>query len=167
MTYRTEGYKKKSIFLHLTEIIGKDPHWQWPLNGQRLDELLDREYPKDEVNNFKNIFWYTILKMKESGVEFSSPGNSYGRKFCYWFNSHFWREDFMPMPFEKEEYLFSQAFEIVKIYCNIPINLKEELVSNPKVNELIILGGNALSRIGKVFLFSLSPINELFYKRFN
>lgn len=81
--YNNNTEKKKTIFLHLTVIIGNDPHWLFPLNKSRLDELLGMEYPEDEINNFKNIFWYTIQKMTESGVSFFSPGDSYGKRFCY------------------------------------------------------------------------------------
>lgn len=164
--YNEEAKKQKTIFLHLSEIIGNEPSWLFPLNKERLDELLKMEYPKDEITNFKNIFWYTIQKMKESGVLFYSPGGSYGRRFIYWFNSHFWEEDFKTTAFEKEEFLFKQSFELVKKYCKIPLNLTPDLIADPQSNELLILGGNVLSKLGREFLFSLYPINLLAFKKF-
>ena len=56
--------------------------------------------------------------------------------------------------------------EKVKKYCKIPLNIKDEIIANPKFNELIILGGNVLNRLGREFLFSLYPINLLTFKKF-
>ncbi|MGI8582396.1 MAG: hypothetical protein ACR2KX_09370 [Chitinophagaceae bacterium] len=151
-----EAKKQKSVFLHLTDIIGNEPYWTFPLNKDRLDELLNIEYSKDEVNNFKAIFWDPIQKMKERGIQFFSPRGLYGRQFIYWFNSHFWAEDF----------LFKEALKLVKKYCKIPLNLPSQLVGAPKSTELLVLGGNTLNRFGKEFLFSLYPINEIAFKKF-
>ncbi|MBA3673539.1 MAG: hypothetical protein H0W75_01035 [Chitinophagaceae bacterium] len=161
-----EAEKKKSVFLHLTDIIGNEPHWQFPLNKERLDELLNSDFSKEEVNDFKAIFWATIQKMKESGIQFFSPGGSYGRQFIYWFNSHFWAEDFKQPTFEKEDFLFKEALKLVKKYCKIPLTLPEYLIAEPKTNELLVLGGNALSKSGKEFLFSLYPVSLLAFKKF-
>ncbi len=104
--------------------------------------------------------------MKERGIQFFSPGGSYGRQFIYWFNSHFWAEDFKPPIFEKENFLFKEALKLVKKYCKIPLNLPSQLVGAPKSTELLVLGGNTLNRFGKEFLFSLYPINEIAFKKF-
>jgi hypothetical protein len=163
--YNDEAKKKKSVFLHLTEIIGNEPSWIFPLNKERLDVLLNIS-SEDEVNDFKSVFWYTIQKMKESGVNFFSPGGSDGRRFIYWFNSHFWQQDFKAPAFEKEEFFFKKSFELVKKFCTIPLTLPRGLIAYPRSNELLILGGNALSNLGKEFLFSLYPINLLAFKKF-
>ena len=133
---------EKTIMLYLTDIIGNTPNWLFPLNKERLVQLLLQEKSGEEGNDFKSIFWFAIQKMKDSGVEFFSPGGSYGRKFIYWFNSHFWEEDFKTQPFEREEYMFTQALELVKKYCTIPVNLPQDLMDNPNPAELVILGGN-------------------------
>ncbi len=161
-----EAVKKKSVFLHITDIIGNESHWQFPLNKERLDVLLNSDFSKEETNDFKAVFWFAIKKMKESGVQFFSPGGSYGRKFIYWFNSHFWAEDFKQPTFEKEEFLFKEALKLVKKYCKISLTLPERLIAEPRSNELLVLGGNALSNLGKEFLFSLYPINLLAFKKF-
>lgn len=164
--HNDEATKKKTTFLHLSDIIGNDPNWLFPLNKERLDELLDMEYPKDEVNDFRSVFWYIIQKMKESGVPFFSPGGSYDRRFAGWFNSHFWEGNLKVNAFEKEEHLFKESYQLVKKYSKISLNLKAELIEDPKSNELIILGGNVLSSLGKEFLFSLYPISLLAFKKF-
>lgn len=161
-----EAEKKKSVFLQLTDIIGKEPHWHFPLNKERLDELLNSDFSKEETNDFKAIFWYAIQKMKKNGVQFFSPGGSYGRQFSYWFNSHFWAEDFKQPTFEKEEFLFNEALKLVKKYCKISLTLPEALIAEAKSNELLVLGGNALSNTGKEFLFSLYPVSLLAFKKF-
>jgi len=161
-----EAVKKKSVFLHITDIIGNEPHWLFPLNKERLDVLLNSDFSKEETNNFKEIFWDTIQKMKESGIQFFSPGGSYGRRFIYWFNSHFWAEDFKKTSFENEDFLFEEALKLVKKYCKIPLNLTEQLIVEPRSNELLVLGGNALSNLGLEFLFSLYPVNQLAFKKF-
>lgn len=104
--------------------------------------------------------------MTESGVQFFSPGGSYGRRFVYWFNSHFWAEDFKQPIFEREDFIFREALKLIKKYCKIPLNLPEHLITEPKTNELLVSGGNALSNTGKEFLFSLYPINLLAFKKF-
>ncbi len=55
-TNNSEDKKEKSIFLHLTDIIGNDPHWLFPLNKERFDKLLNSDFSKEEVNDFKAIF---------------------------------------------------------------------------------------------------------------
>ncbi len=60
-----EAVKKNSVFLHITDIIGNEPHWQFPLNKERLDVLLNSDFFKEETNDFKAIFWDTIQKMNE------------------------------------------------------------------------------------------------------
>jgi hypothetical protein len=55
---------------------------------------------------------------------------------------------------------------LVKKYCKIPVTLPERLISDPKSNELLVLGGNALGNMGREFLFSLHPINLLAFKKF-
>ncbi len=163
--YNEEAKKKKTTFLHLTDIIGDEPSWLFPLNKERLDELLNIN-SEDDVNDFKSVFRYTIHKMKESGVNFFSPGGSHGRRFVYWFNAHFWQEDFKAPAFEKEDFLFKQALLLVKKYCTIPVTLPADLLAYPQSNELIVLGGNALSNLGKEFLFSLETIKQLAFKKF-
>lgn len=64
------------------------------------------------------------------------------------------------------DFLFKEALKLVKKYCNIPLNLPKRLIADPKSNELLVLGGNALSNTGKEFLFSLYPVNLLALKKF-
>jgi hypothetical protein len=68
--HNNEAQKKMSVFLHLRDIIGTEPHWQFPLNKERLDELLHSDFSKGEENDFKAVFWFAIEKMKKNGVQF-------------------------------------------------------------------------------------------------
>src|ERR1035437_4060729 len=103
---------KKSLKFNLINLIGNEPHWTFPLNKARLDILLQED-------DFKAVFWFAIQKMKESNIQFSSPGNSYGRKFTYWFNSHFWEEDFNPPAFARQDFLFNESLKLLKKHIQI------------------------------------------------
>jgi hypothetical protein len=106
---------------------------------------------------FKAVFWFAIQKMKESNIQFSSPGNSYGRKYCYWFNSHFWEEDFNPPAFAKQEFLFNESLKILEKHIHILFPFQNDQAGNEIESAVVIKEGNELSELGKEFLHSIPP----------
>jgi hypothetical protein len=141
--------------LSIKKITG-NINWQFPMSKE-VFEQLQKINPRTERNDFSSLYHFSIAKMKEAGVTFYSPGASPGRRFTYWFNSHFWQEDFEAPNFEKEDFIFKEVYALLKEHGNVQVVVPPEYISSETIQ---IENGNLLNDLGKSFLISTSSLNS-------
>jgi hypothetical protein len=121
----------------------------FPLNKSGLEQLLYKN-PRTERNDFKTLYLFAIATMKVAGVVFSSPGASEGRRFIFWFNSHFWAEDSKAPKFEREDFIFKEVFSLLS-FDTLEVSLPEDV---PLTEAIVIKNTSGLNELGKTYLLS-------------
>lgn len=99
----------------------------FPLTGESFDAFIKLEqYELNAVEKETNkpitdglvLFYIVKEKLRESGVQYSSPGNSAKRNFILWFNAHFMKE--APYPYDIE--IKKKQFDLI---CEMVTQLQE------------------------------------------
>lgn len=123
--------------------------WLFPLNKEGLNQLLSNN-PRTERNDFKTLYLFALATMKVAGVVFSSPGASEGRRFIYWFNSHFWTKDFKAPKFDREDFIFKEVNSLLS-HLEINISLPDDV---PLADNIVIKNSSALNELGRKLIFN-------------
>jgi len=124
--------------------------WLFPMSKKELEELLS-ENPRTSKNDFKTLYLFVIAKMKEAGVTFSSPGASKGRRFLYWFNSHFWSESFDAMKFERDDFAFKEIYSLLA-FDSLEVSIPADALLSEYIS---IENGHKLHELGKTLILKI------------
>ncbi len=97
--------------------------YPFPLTGESFDAFIKLEqYELNAVEKETNkpitdglvLFYIVKEKLRESGVQYSSPGNSAKRNFILWFNAQIDKDESYSYQIELKEKHFNLICEMVK-----------------------------------------------------
>lgn len=143
--------KKLNIYssssFELDRLINNKDHINFPLTMDLLEDLVERS---EFETASKEVF--SLIKQALGDTQI----RRFKGVFMQWFNSFFWKEPFGQIEFAKDKILFNSVFIPFAKYAKVKLTINENHLSKDH-KRISILGGKALSKIGREYLATLYP----------